>query len=97
MQKVTNKLRVLHFAQVPCKPFIVEVADEYEAYKIANVLADQHLFLYEQNIIPDYANMILVEMYEDLDGKGNPGWTEYYNEAENMEWDELEETYFKQR
>lgn len=50
MQKVTNKLRVSHYPQLPCKPFIVEVADEFEASKISNVLANQHLFLFENKI-----------------------------------------------
>ena len=31
MQKVSNKLRVSHFPQIPCKPFIVEVKDEEQA------------------------------------------------------------------
>lgn len=84
--KNTNKpLRVLHYAQIPCKPFIVNVKDEYEAYKIINTLADQHLFLFDKKIIPDYSNILLVQM-EDEDG-----WVDYYNEEEGLEWSEVEE------
>lgn len=96
MKLVNNKLRVCHFAQVPCKPFIVDVKDEFEAKKISDVLAAQHLFLYAENIIPDYSNIISVEMYdEDSDGEGNPGWIDYWNEEEGMEFDEFENTYLK--
>lgn len=92
--KVKNKLRVCHFAQVPCKPFVVEVADEYEAKKMVDTLAQQHLFLYKNKIIPDYANMIGVEMWEDnFDGEGNGSWVHYWNENEGMEFSEIEKIY----
>jgi len=84
-----NKLRVKHFAQLPCEPFIVDVDNEAEAYKICNVLADQHLFLEKEGIIPDYSNIILVEMYDTEDND----WVDYYNEAEQMDWEEFSETY----
>lgn len=88
MKKVSNKLRVHHYPQIPCKPYIVDVKDEYEAYKIVQVLANQHLWLYENKIIPDYANEICVVMYAD---DGNiAGWEPYWNEEEQMEWDEIE-------
>jgi hypothetical protein len=94
MHKVQEKLRVSHFAQLPCKPFTVEVADEIEANKIMNILANQHLFLFEQKIIPDYANAITIEMYaEDSDGDGNPGWCDYFNDVEGMDWDEFKDEY----
>ena len=97
MKTVKNKLRVLHFAQVPCKPFIVNVKDEIEAKKIFDVLAEQHLFLYKQNIIPDYSNAIVVEMWDDeLDAdEDGSKWCNYWNEEEMMEWEEFEETYLK--
>jgi len=88
-QKVPNKLQVRHDAQIPCKPFCVDVKDEYEAKKIVDVLANQHLFLFEQKIIPDYANAITVVMWNEEDKE----WEDYYNEAESMEWWELEEEY----
>lgn len=90
-----KKLRVVHFPQIPCDPFVVEVKDEEQAYLIEQTLANQHLFLYKNNMIPDYSNIILVEMWdENSDGDGNPGWRDYYNEEENLEWDEYVELKF---
>jgi len=89
MQLVPNKLRVVHFPQIPCEPFIVEVKDEEQAKKICDVLADQHLFLYENTIIEGYSNVILVEMYDP----NVKYWEDYYNVAEQMNWDELVEKY----
>jgi len=95
MIPVTNKLRVYHIAQIPCKPFIVEVKDEAEAKKIIDVLANQHLFLLELNIIPDYCNAVGVEMWDEQMEEDENGekWTDYWNGDELMEWDEFEETY----
>jgi hypothetical protein len=87
MQLVKNKLEVRHFAQVPCKAFCVAVKDEYEALKIINTLAAQHNFLFEQNIIPDFANVILVVMWDESEND----WVDYYNDAEEMEWSDIEE------
>jgi len=86
MQKVKNKLRVCHFPQLGCDAFIVNVSDEVEAKKISDALADQHLFLYNNKIIPDYCNVIIVEMWNEQDQK----WEDYYNESEGMEWSEIE-------
>jgi len=94
MHRLQNKLRVCHYPQIPCSPFCVDVKDEYEAYSVINLLAAQHLFLYENDIIGDYSNVLTVEMWEsDLDGEGNSGWTSYFNEEELMNWEELVERY----
>jgi hypothetical protein len=94
MQLSTKKLQVWHYPQVPCKPFIVDVKDEFEAKKIVYTLASQHLWLYTNRIIPDYSNSIQVMMFdEDSDGEGTPDWINYYNDTEDMEWDEFVETY----
>ena len=94
MKKVTNKLRVLHYPQIPCTPFFVDVKDEEQALLIRETLANQHLFLYDNNFIPDYSNMILVVMWdENSDGEGMPDWVDYYNEEEEMGFDEFVETY----
>jgi len=96
MTPVKNKLRVLHFPQVPCEPFFVDVKNEYEASLIGSILADQHCFLYDNNFIPDYSNIVSVVMWEDdIDGEGTAGWSDYYNDVEGMEFDEFEETYLK--
>lgn len=88
MKNVSNKLRVSHYPQVPCKPFIIEVKDEEQAAIVVKTMALQHLFLYDNNFIPDYCNAILVEMFEDGE------WVDYYNEEEGMDWDEIENEHF---
>lgn len=85
MKFVKNKLEVWHMPQVPCDPFKVPVKNELEAYKIVNVLADQHNWLFEHNIIPDFSNSIQVVMLE------NGEWISYYNNHEDCEWEEIEE------
>lgn len=95
MKKVNTKLRVMHFPQVPCKPFIVDVDDEWQAAKIEDTLAKQHLFLLDQNIIPDYSNAISVVMWDDSlePDENDEKWTDYWNEGEMMEWDEFRNKY----
>jgi hypothetical protein len=96
MKKVKNILRVLHYPQIPCEPFFVDVKDEEQALLIKETLANQHLFLYDRKIIPDYSNVISVVMWdEDSDGEGTPDWVDYYNEDENMEFYEFVETYLQ--
>jgi hypothetical protein len=93
MQKVSKKLRVTHYPQIPCKPFTVEVKDEEQAFLIVETLANQHLFLYENRFIGDYSNAIFVQMWDDVDGEGYFDWTDYWNEQEQMEWEEFADTY----
>lgn len=94
MKNVKNKLRVLHYPQIPCEPFFVDVKDEEQALLVRETLADQHLFLYDNNMIHDYCNAISVVMWdEDSDGEGTPDWSDYYNEEEMMDFDEFVEAY----
>lgn len=83
------KLKVSHFPQVPCKSFEVEVPNEQIAYMLDEVLAQQHIFLYNNQIIPDYSNVIIVEMWNENEQE----WEDYWNEDEAMEWNELIQTY----
>lgn len=87
MQLSGKRLQVWHFPQVPCPAFTVDVKDEYEAMKMINTLADQHCWLFKNKIIPDYSSNLTVVMWED--GQ----WVDYYNKAEDMDWDEFEEAY----
>ena len=82
-----NKLQVWHHAQVPCEPFRVDVKDEFEAIKIMDALADQHLFLFEQKIIPDYSNSISVYMFDE----SKNDWVNYFNEEMHEEWEYIED------
>lgn len=61
------------------------VQDEKQALFAINILADQHLWLEENRVIPDYSNAFFVEMLVDND------WVEYYNEAEDLDWDDVVE------
>jgi hypothetical protein len=88
MNLVKNKLRVVHYPQMGVHShFAVEVLNEREAYLIEQALANQHLFLYTTDIIPDYANVIEVEMFEGGE------WVAYYNSEEHMDWEDFVEYY----
>jgi len=89
MKLTKNKLRVLHYPQVPCEPFFVDVKDEEQAYLIKETLVNQHLFLFDNNFIPDYANSICVVMWDEDEKE----WTDYYNEFEDMDFDDFKDAY----
>ena len=59
------KLRVEHFPQVPCKPFIIPVNTIEEALLLFNVLADYDLFQFDNRIKPDYANMTCLNVWDE--------------------------------
>lgn len=82
MKSTKKKLRVVHYPQIGSgvEPFKIDVRNEREAYLVYNALANQHLYLYENNFMPDYSNVICVECLEDGD------WEQYYNEREDMYW-----------
>lgn len=89
MQPSGKRLQVHHYPQMlsVTKAFIVDVKDEYEALKMINTLADQHIWLFQHQLIPDYCNSFNVVMW---DGKE---WVDYWNEEEQMNWDDLEAVY----
>ena len=76
MKLSSKRLQVWHYPQIPCVPFKVGVTDEHQALKIINTLADQHIFLFQNKFIPDYANVFHVMMEE------NGEWIDYENEYE---------------
>ena len=83
MKQTNNKLRVIHYPNIPCEFFFVEVKDEDEALLIKETLADQHLFLFDNGFIPDYTNHISVQMMN------NGVWVEYCNEFSELEFDDF--------
>lgn len=90
MNLITKPIRVIHFPQVGNPfSFVVNVANEREAFLVKTTLANQHLFLLEQDIIEDYSNVIIIEMFENGD------WEDYYNEEEQMNFDEFSSTYLE--
>lgn len=82
-----KKLRVCHYPQVPCEPFIVEVESLEEARKASDMLANYDLFQFENRIKPDYANSTIVEQYDEVDG-----WISWFDDATGI--DDLDE-YFE--
>lgn len=84
-----KRLQICHYPQIPCVPFKVDVKDEFEALKIINTLADQHIFLFQQKIIPDYANVFIVQMFDETEND----WIDYWNEEEGLNWDDFEAVY----
>lgn len=76
-----KKLRVLHFPQIPCNPFEVEVEDLKEAKKMCEVLANYDLFQYENKIKPDYSNMTIVEEFDEEEQE----WVSWYDEETGID------------
>ena len=76
-----KKLRVLHYPQVPCKAFIVEVSSLEEAKKVSDMLANYDLFQYENHIKPDYANATVVEEYDKLEEE----WVTWFDDETGID------------
>lgn len=61
MNQTHKKYRLSHYPQIPCKPFTIESDDLGYLVKLKDVIAQQHLFLYENKVIPDYTNSITID------------------------------------
>ena len=77
------KLRVSHFPQIPCQPFIVDVNTLFMAKIVSDALANYDLFQFDNNIKPDYCNATTVEIYEDGE------WVDWIDDETGMEFDDL--------
>lgn len=84
-----KRLRVVHYPQIPCEPFIVEVKDLTEAKKVKDILANYDLFQYDNKIKPDYANMAIVEEFNEAE----KSWESWLDEETGI--DDIDE-YFEQ-
>ena len=81
---IRKNIRIIHIPQVGVeKSFKRLVVNEFEANSLINALADQHLFLSDNNFIPTYSNAFYVEM------ETRTGWEDYYNDKMGMDWEEL--------
>jgi len=78
------KLRVSHFPQIPCTPFIVEVKSIEEAKKIFDVLANYDMFQYQNKIKPDYCNSTVLEYFDTEENE----WLEWHDEENDYTLDE---------
>lgn len=76
------KLRIWYNPQVPGKAFTKEVANLEEAKLVANTLIEFSTFEFENNIKPDYSDVIDLEMFEDNE------WVSW-NDDDHMDFDEL--------
>jgi hypothetical protein len=83
-----KKLRICHYPQIPCEPFIVKVESLEEADKIMNTLANYDLFQYENKIKPDYSNMAILEQWDEEEQE----WCDWCDDETGI--DDLEE-YFE--
>lgn len=83
------KLRVSHFPQVPCKPFVTEVKDLNQAKLLCDTLANYDLFQFNNRIKPDYANATVVEMWDEEEQE----WVSWFDEETGI--DDIDE-YFEQ-
>lgn len=59
------KLRIAHYPQVPCEPYIVNTDNIGEALKIKDVLCYYDIFQYENKIKPDYCNVSIIQGYDE--------------------------------
>lgn len=64
-----KKIRVCHFPQVPCNPFIVEVEDLREAKIVKDILAEYDLFQFKNKFKPDYCNTTIIEEFDKEENK----------------------------
>lgn len=60
-----DSLRVAHFPQIPCKPFLVPVSTVREGVAVMDLLASYDLFQYRNNIKGDYSNASVLEMLDE--------------------------------
>lgn len=77
-----QQLRLAHFPQLPCKPFIIPVANVAEAVKIATTIWDYDKFQFENRIKPDYSNATTLEVFEDGE------WCDWYSDC-GMSFDDV--------
>lgn len=59
-----SKFAVVHYPQIQCKPYVVDVDNIKEAIKIKDVLCNYDLFQYDNRIKPDYCNMSIIQYYD---------------------------------
>lgn len=71
-----KKLRIAHYPQIPCEPYIVHVSSLWEAQLIYNTLANYDLFLLQHGIRGDYNNVIEIEEFDADEGD----WVTWYDD-----------------
>lgn len=86
MEKIEEvRLRVVHYPQIPCDPFYVDVKDLEDANRIMSLLAHYDLFQFHENIKPDYSNVTVLEQWDEEEGD----WVDWSDEETGI--DDLED------
>lgn len=92
-KSINKGLRIVHFPQLGSKveitidvPYYEGEIIERKAYEILTILSLHHIKLYEKGIIPDFANSMIVEMFDEESN----GWVDYFNEEMGMDWFDIE-------
>lgn len=86
-------LSLMHFPQIPCKPFRIEVDSVDEAIKIADILAFYDLFLLDHGHRADYSNATYIQ-HSDPYGDGESG---DFDPDDSYDMDELREIMKKEK
>lgn len=60
-----GQYRVLHFPQIPCKPFEVWVQTIKDGQATQNLLAQYDLFLLAENHRGDFSNISMIQVWDD--------------------------------
>jgi hypothetical protein len=68
------KLRVRHYPQIPCEPFVTEVKDLEQAKLLSDILGHYDLFQFDNGIKPDYCNMTLIEQWDEEEQQWMGWW-----------------------
>lgn len=64
MTVLDHPFRVLHYPQIPCKPFVAPARTFEEAIAISYQFSMQHLWLFAKRMIPDYSNVVVVQVWD---------------------------------
>jgi len=60
-----SKFAVVHYPQIQCRPYVIDIDNIKEAIRIKDILCNYDLFQYENKIKPDYANMSIIQCYDE--------------------------------
>lgn len=92
------KMQVWWIPQIPGEPFVVPVKTLEEANLLLDTLAAYDAFQFENRIKPDYSSIGGLRVWdENCDGEGNPGWSDWYDEASGDDFDTWREDHIGAR
>lgn len=74
-QMPIGALRVQHYPQIPCGPFIVPVFSVQDGVRIMDMLAEYDRFQLDAKIKPDYSSATCLLMFDGEE------WCDWYDDA----------------